>query len=77
MASYSIFDIFDSKAIAAYWTDVNTAMKDPMIGSTFFPDTRTASLEFSWIKGRNNLPIALQPSAFDTKSSLRDRIGVT
>lgn len=77
MASYSIFDIFDSKAIAAYWTDVNTAMKDPMIGSTFFPDTRTASLELSWIKGRNNLPIALQPSAFDTKASLRDRIGVT
>lgn len=73
----SIFEIFDSKAIAAYWTDVNTAMKNPMIGSQFFPNNKNNGLELAWIKGRNQLPVALQPSAFDTKATLRDRIGVT
>ena len=71
----SIFEIFDPKAIAAYWTDVNTAMKNPMIGSQFFPNNKNNGIELAWIKGRNQLPVALQPSAFDTKATLRDRIG--
>ena len=50
----SIFEIFDSKAIAAYWTDVNTAMKNPMIGSQFFPNNKNNGLELAWIKGRIN-----------------------
>lgn len=73
----SIYDIFESKAIASYWTDVNAHMKDPMIGTRFFPVSKQTGLNLGWIKGRNNLPVALQPSAFDTKASLRDRIGVT
>lgn len=72
----SIYEIFDSKAIAAYWTDVNANMKDAYIGQQFFPVAKQTGLELAWIKGKNNLPIALQPSAFDTKASLRDRIGV-
>ena len=72
----SIYEIFDSKAIAAYWTDVNVNMKDSYIGQQFFPVAKQTGLELAWIKGKNNLPIALQPSAFDTKASLRDRIGV-
>lgn len=73
----SIYDIFESKAIASYWTDVNSHMKDPMIGTRFFPTSKQTGLNLAWIKGRNNLPVALQPSAFDTKAPLRDRIGVT
>lgn len=72
----SLYDIFDSNAIAAYWTDVNANMKDQMIGSRFFPVAKQTGLQLGWIKGRNNLPVALQPSAFDTKAPLRDRIGV-
>lgn len=72
----SIYEIFDSKAIAAYWTDVNVNMKDAYIGQQFFPVAKQTGLELAWIKGKNNLPIALQPSAFDTKATLRDRIGV-
>ena len=72
----SIYEIFESKAIASYWTDVNVNMKDPMIGTKYFPVSKQTGLNLAWIKGRNNLPVALQPSAFDTKAALRDRIGV-
>lgn len=71
-----LFEIFESKAIAAYWEDINVNMKDAMIGTRFFPVSKQTGLNLAWIKGRNNLPVALQPSAFDTKASLRDRIGV-
>jgi len=73
----SIYDIFESKAIASYWTDVNANMKDPMIGTKYFPVSKQTGLSLAWIKGKNNLPVALQPSAFDTKATLRDRIGVS
>lgn len=72
----SIYDIFESKAIASYWTDVNANMTDPMIGTKYFPVAKQTGLTLGWIKGRNNLPVALQPAAFDTKAPLRDRIGV-
>lgn len=72
----NIYEIFESKAIAAYWTDVNANMQDPMIGARFFPVSKRTGLTLGWIKGRNNLPVALQPAAFDTKAPLRDRIGV-
>lgn len=73
----SIYQIFESKAIASYWKDVNSHMKDPMIGTKYFPVSKQTGLNLAWIKGKNNLPVALQPSAFDAKASLRDRIGVT
>lgn len=73
----SIYEIFDSKAIAAYWTDVNAHMQDAYIGTQFFPVAKQTGLDLAWIKGKNNLPIALQPSAFDAKATLRDRIGVS
>ena len=72
----SIYEIFNSKAIASYWTDVNANMQDPMIGTKYFPVAKQTGLTLAWIKGRNNLPVALQPAAFDTKAPLRDRIGV-
>lgn len=72
----SIYEIFESKAIASYWTDVNVNMADQHIGTKYFPVSKQTGLTLGWIKGRNNLPVALQPSAFDTKAALRDRIGV-
>lgn len=72
----SLYEIFDSNAIASYWTDINVNMKDPMLGTRFFPVAKQTGLTLGWIKGRNSLPVALQPSAFDTKAALRDRIGV-
>lgn len=76
-ANKSFYSIFSNKSIATYWKDVNTHIKDPIIGTKYFPNTRQPGLALSWIRGRNNMPIALQPSAFDSKASLRDRIGVS
>lgn len=73
----SIYEIFDSKAIAAYWTNVNANMDDAYIGTQFFPVAKQTGLDLAWIKGKNNLPIALEPSAFDAKATLRNRIGVS
>lgn len=33
-------------------------------------------LDLAWIKGYKGLPVALKPSHFDTKATVRDRIGV-
>ena len=71
-----LYDIFVSNALAAYWENINANMDDPFIGTSLFPVAKQTGLELSWIKGKNNLPVVLQPSAFDTKASLRDRIGV-
>lgn len=73
----TIYDIFDSNVIAAYWEDVSVYQADPYIGHTYFPPAKQAGLDLKWIKGKNNLPVVLQPSAFDTKATLRDRQGVT
>lgn len=72
-----LWQIFQAGAIAAYYKNVNANMDDPFIGTKYFPVAKQTGLELSWIKGYNNLPVALQPSAFDTKASLRDRVGVT
>jgi hypothetical protein len=71
-----LFQIFESKAIASYWEDVNIHLKSPLIGSRYFPARKQVGLELAWIKGYNNLPVVLQPSAFDTKAPLRDKIGI-
>lgn len=73
----SLYKMFDAKAISAYWTNVNANMDDPYIGSSMFPVSKRTGLDLAFIKGKNQLPIALQPAAFDTKAPLRDRIGVT
>ena len=68
----SIFEIFDSKGHCSLLDDVNTAMKNPMIGSQFFPNNKNNGLGLHGIKGRNQLPVALQPSCFRyTKSNFR------
>ncbi len=40
-----------------------------------FPLKKQLGLDLSWIKGANGLPVALTPSEFDAKATLRDRIG--
>ena len=45
-------------------------------GAGLFPAKKKAGLDLKWICGNKGLPVSLAPSAFDTKSSLRDRIGI-
>jgi len=70
----TIFDYFSAKAIAAFIAN-NPSNSIPYLGATLFPSKKKLGLDLSWIKGARGLPVSLQPSAFDTKATLRDRIG--
>lgn len=70
----TIFDLVNSKNIATYYEN-NPSNKIPYLGSTLFPPKKQLGLDLSWIKGSKGLPVALTPSAFDTKAPVRDRIG--
>ena len=74
--SESIFDLVTAKAVAEYWEQQQSNMI-PYIGDALFPSARHAGLTLKWIKGKDSLPVALSPSAFDTKPTMRGRIGVT
>ncbi|WP_025727716.1 major capsid protein [Heyndrickxia ginsengihumi] len=70
----TIFDLVSANYIASYYQE-NSSNKVPYLGATLFPAKKQLGLDLSWIKGSNGLPVALMPSAFDTKATLRDRIG--
>lgn len=70
----TIFDLINAKEIATY-VENNPSNSVPYLGATLFPAKKQLGLDLSWIKGSNGLPVALTPSAFDTKATVRDRIG--
>lgn len=69
-------DFYDSKAIAAVYTEV-ASNAIPYLGTGLFPAKKKMGLDLKWIKGSNGLPVSLMPSTFDAKSTFRDRIGVS
>ena len=70
----TIFDLVNAKNISDYYT-TNVSNTIPYFGSTLFPSKKQLGLDLGWIKGSGGLPVALEPSAFDTKANVRDRIG--
>jgi len=72
----NIFDLINAREIATYYTN-NPSNSIPYLGATLFPARKQLGLDLSWIKGSRGLPVALTPSAFDTKATVRDRIGVS
>jgi len=72
----TLFDLVNAKNIATYYEN-NPSNIIPYLGATLFPAKKQLGLDLSWIKGANGLPVALKPSAFDTKADVRDRIGVS
>ena len=71
----SIFELVNSKAIAMYWQGLQSN-SIPYLGSAFFPDDKKLGLKLEFIKGYDSLPVALMPSAFDTKPTLREGLTV-
>jgi hypothetical protein len=72
----NIFDLVNAKAIAAFVAN-NPSNNIPYLGATLFPPKKKLGLDLAWIKGSRGLPVSLQPSAFDAKATLRDRIGIS
>ena len=63
------------KIIAANWTEA-VSNKIPYLGETLFPSKQKAGLDLKWIKGSKGLPVSLMPSAFDAKTTFRNREGL-
>lgn len=72
----TIFDLVNPIEIGTYYVS-NGSNKIPYLGATLFPSKKQLGLTLDWIKGANGLPVALMPAAFDTKATIRDRIGVS
>lgn len=72
----SLFDMVTANSIAAYYEEL-ASNREPYLGEMLFPAEKRTGLRLEWIKGHDNLPVVLQPSAFDAKPLLRDRAGVS
>lgn len=68
----TIFDLMTAGAIAAYWTETHSNTI-PYLGEVLFPAKKMVGLSLAWIKGYKDLPVALMPSAFDAKPTVRSR----
>jgi hypothetical protein len=69
-------DVFTAEAIALNYTAA-ASNAIPYLGTGFFPAKKKAGLDLRWIKGHNGLAVSLAPSNFDSKSTFRDRVGVS
>ncbi|QNK86434.1 major capsid protein [Sporosarcina sp. resist] len=72
----TIFDLVSAENIATYYKE-SVSNQIPYLGATLFPAKKQLGLDLSWIKGSKGLPVALMPSEFDAKATVRDRIGLT
>lgn len=70
----NIYDFYNVNAISSYWEELHSNTI-PYLGASLFPNKRNQGLKLEWIKGMDKLPVALMPSAFDAKPTLRDRQG--
>lgn len=71
----NIMELVSAKALTTYWQET-VSNRVPYLGEGLFPAKKKMGLDLAWIKGYKGLPIALKPSHFDTKATVRDRIGV-
>lgn len=70
----NIYELFTPKALRTYWEE-STQENDAPILLKWFPARKQIGLDLAWIKGYKQKGMVLQPSAFDTKATLRDFAG--
>jgi hypothetical protein len=70
----TIFELVVAQEITAFW-DTLAQDREPFLGEELFPAQKKLGLNLKWIKGKDGLPVVLNPSAFDVKAIKRDRIG--
>lgn len=70
----TIFDYVNAQNIGSY-IENKPNNEPPYLGATLFPADKQMGLDLSWIKGAGGAPVALMPSEFDVKATVRDRIG--
>ena len=70
----NIFDYVNAPEMAAFITK-QTSNAIPYLGKTLFPNKRQLGTDISWLKGADGLPVAIAPSNYDAKATLREREG--
>lgn len=72
-----IAQLVNAQILASYWENINRYQDNPNLGASLFPARRSNNTDLQMIKGTKGLPVVLQPSEFDTKAPLRDKMGIT
>ena len=70
----NIFDYVNATEIAAYIENLPTN-QIPIFGNQLFPQKKLVGTDISWLKGRDGIPVAITPSNYDAKATLRERTG--
>lgn len=66
----NIFELFSHKEVLNY---MQNREYPALLGETLFPEVKRQSLEFEYIKGGNNTPVAASVHAFDTEAEMGSR----
>lgn len=67
-----ISDIFNTEAIAAYFTEAQSN-RIPFLGEAYFPNKKKMGIDLKWLKSHKGLGVALKPSNFDAIPTIRPR----
>lgn len=70
-----IFKLLSATNLGTVWEETVTN-RIPYAGETLFGTSKQYDLTLSMFKGSKGLPVALKPSSFDAKATIRPRIGV-
>lgn len=70
----NIFDYVNATEIAAYIENL-PSNQVPIFGNQLFPQRKMVGTDISWLKGRDGIPVAITPSNYDAKATLRERTG--
>lgn len=67
-----ISEIFNTQAIAAYFTEAQSN-RIPFLGEAFFPNKKKMGIDLKWLKSHKGIGVALKPSNFDAIPTIRPR----
>lgn len=70
----TIYDLVTASNLVSYYE--TTKPDTTNIGDRLFPARKQLGLNLEFIKGANEKPVVLKASAFDTQSTLRDRMAI-
>ncbi|MGF7049152.1 hypothetical protein J2T13_003660 [Paenibacillus sp. DS2015] len=62
-----IFELFNQKTVLSYLKERELT---PYLGETLFPEVKHDTLEFEYLVGASNLPVAAKIHAFDTEAEI-------
>lgn len=67
-----INDVFNTEAIAAYFTEAQSN-RIPFLGEAYFPNRKKMGIDLKWLKTHKGLGVALKPSNYDAIPTIRPR----